>query len=392
MPLTIYRRHNAKTCIVHTLPLGPREKRHYMDCQCPLWMTGHTDSISVPRQSLGTSDLRVAEAKRRNLLADSAEEKVRGISLKDAIRQFMDTQAVSVGEATLGHYELLLRRLTDYCTARGITHMSDLSVNLLENFQATGLPPKLADISRARMCGNLRTFLLAAHRREWIEKPLGDRIQRFRADHVQRDPFTEQEVQQILDTAEAAAPASVGPTRAYQNPHTFRLLLDLMLETGMRVSDAVRFDPSKLRMGATGVWVYGFQQVKRKRGSQAVSEVFISERLKSAIDNCEWTRPGEKPFWVYTGSRLEGLVRNMMKTIGESAGVTDAHPHRLRHTFAKRMLLRGVAMGDLSKLLGHAHVGLTETYYAKWVPERASRLEGIAAQAIMNTQGNALGY
>ena len=41
-----------------------------------------------------------------------------------------------------------------------------------------------------------------------------------------------------------------GGTHGYaKQPKTFRLLLELMLETGLRVGDAVRFDPRVARQG-----------------------------------------------------------------------------------------------------------------------------------------------
>jgi len=48
--LTLYRRH-AERCPVRELKLSPRAKRKYMDCDCPLWVYGNTETTHVPRQS-----------------------------------------------------------------------------------------------------------------------------------------------------------------------------------------------------------------------------------------------------------------------------------------------------------------------------------------------------
>jgi integrase len=46
------------------------------------------------------------------------------------------------------------------------------------------------------------------------------------------------------------------------------------------------------------------------------------------------------------------------------------HSHQLRDTFAVEHLLAGISMQDLSRMLSHKSVRVTEKYYAPWVPER----------------------
>jgi len=59
--------------------------------------------------------------------------------------------------------------------------------------------------------------------------------------------------------------------------------------------------------------------------------------------------------------------------------------------FAVRALLRDVPIGDVSRLLGHSSVKITEMGYAKWIPARGSRLERLVAKTLMNTDQNGLG-
>jgi integrase len=52
-------------------------------------------------------------------------------------------------------------------------------------------------------------------------------------------------------------------------------------------------------------------------------------------------------------------------------------------TFAVRALLRGMQLEDVSRLLGHASVKVTETYDAKWVGSRKRRLERLVAESLL---------
>jgi hypothetical protein len=63
-----------------------------------------------------------------------------------------------------------------------------------------------------------------------------------------------------------------------------------------------------------------------------------------------------------------------------------AHPHRFRDTFAVELLQNGVSLEDVSKLLGHSSVKITEKHYAPWVKGRQERLEGILDQALENDE------
>ena len=58
-------------------------------------------------------------------------------------------------------------------------------------------------------------------------------------------------------------------------------------------------------------------------------------------------------------------VYERMQSIGARAGIADCQPHRLRDTFAVRKLLAGMQLEDVSRLLGHSSVKVTEAYCAK---------------------------
>jgi len=51
-----------------------------------------------------------------------------------------------------------------------------------------------------------------------------------------------------------------------------------------------------------------------------------------------------------------------------------AHLHMLRDTFAVEYLLAGMPLEEVSRLLGHSSVLITQKHYAPWVLERQQRL------------------
>jgi len=102
-----------------------------------------------------------------------------------------------------------------------------------------------------------------------------------RAVYDQKSPFSEDEVKLIF----AEARRLKGGTHGYaRHRETFVLLLELMLETGMRVGDAVRFDAEALSKGGS-LWIYTFRMRKRERTeTPKYVDAYISDRLKTAIE------------------------------------------------------------------------------------------------------------
>jgi integrase/recombinase XerD len=377
----LFRRHSSD-CRVHKLKLSARRKAAFMDCDCLIWAAGRTATGEIPRQSTGTRDLNTAEAILAALISTDKKKQAEGPMIADCVQKFLASHKHDLGEKTYGQYKLHLGRLKEYCERRGVYSMRALNVDLLETFKVEGLPD-LADTSKSTIVAKLRCFLRDAFRRGWISEPLVERVRPYHAVYAQKEPYSDEEAEKILNEALKLN----GGTHAYaKHPKTFRLLLELMLETGMRVGDAIRFDP-RLVVKGEHLWVYTYLPQKQKRTERPKPlEAYLPDRLKRSIDDCDWLSP-KLPFFYGSSKNpayLANEVYERMKTLGIRCGVADCRPHRLRDTFAVRKLLAGFQLEDVSRLLGHSSVKVTEAYYAKWVASRKVRLERLLAESFVN--------
>jgi len=381
--LNLYRRH-ASDCAVNKSRIPVKQRKFFMDCQCPIWIYGHTPTgDTVPRQSTKTTDLKIAEGVRDSLLARPIDASpVHGFGINECIEKYLAAKGGVVTEKTVGQNRKALERLSRYAASRGAVYVGQLTGDLLEDFKTAGLPSDMKMTTKAHAIAKVRCFLKVAYLRKWTKEPLVHQTTPLRAIYEQKEPYTDDEVTKILDESLNLN----GATHAYaKHPATFRLLLELMLETGMRVGDAIHFNPAKLSQGES-LWVYTFKPQKQRRAErQKTLEAFISDRLKRAIGACKWLSP-ELPFryGTFASSYLGGQVYERMQTIGERCGVADCRPHRLRDTFAVRRLLHGMHLEDVSRLLGHSSVKVTEQYYAKWVTSRKQRLEKLLAESFVD--------
>ena len=55
--------------------------------------------------------------------------------------------------------------------------------------------------------------------------------------------------------------------------------------------------------------------------------------------------------------------------------IPGGHAHRFRDTFAVSLLLKGVDLANVSVLLGHSSIKVTERHYSPWVKARQEQLE-----------------
>jgi integrase len=338
----------------------------------------------VPRQSTRFSDLKKAEALRDSLLVQVKGDQTTGPAVSECIEKYLVSREQELDTRTLSQHRLALDRLKRYLEEQGVLYIRDMTVDHLETFKTAGLPKAMAGTTRSTTDAKIRCFLRAAFRRGWIKEFLVERVTTVRAVYEQKEPYTPEDVTAILDQALLLG----GGTTGYATkPKTFRLLLELMLETGLRVGDAVSFDPRSLAFGDT-LWAYTYRPQKQKRTEKPkLLEAYLTEDLKRRICECEWLSK-KGPFWYGDGTDptpLAQAVYERMQGIGERAGVADCRPHRLRDTFAVRALLRGMQLEDVSRLLGHSSVKVTETYYARWISSRKRRLERIVTETLVNT-------
>jgi integrase/recombinase XerD len=388
MSLTIFRRHTPACRKSTTRGLSPREARFFRACTCPCWITGTTDTEKYPRQSLGTTDWAVAEARVRAIQAQAVDAAVHGPTISACIRRHLATHTDVVGPRAYEHHRLVLARFEAFAHGRNVYHMSELSVDLVEDFVAATCA-KLASGTRALAVSKLKVFLREAHRRGWITDALALKVRSVRAVFEQAQPYADDEVRRILDEAERLH--AVKKYGYASQPTTFRLLLELMLETGVRVSDAIRFAPRRCTKSKQ-LWVYTFEPCKQRRKTTKPRqhEVFLSDRLHAAIDGTPWLSKSHPFAYRDFGADAvqEAAVYKTMRAIGERCGVADCRPHRLRDTFAVRMLLKGVSLENVSHLLGHSSIAVTQAHYAPWCSSRKLRLEGLVAETFMQPVGD----
>ncbi|WP_251516508.1 MULTISPECIES: tyrosine recombinase XerC [Staphylococcus] len=164
--------------------------------------------------------------------------------------------------------------------------------------------------------------------------------------------FYEAEMQALFETVEKDAKKGLRD----------RVILELLYATGIRVSELVNIQITDLDMNLPGVKVLG------KGGKERF--IPFGEFCKQSIERYQsMFSPLNYQDHNYLLVNMNGApitergVRYVLNDIVKrTSGVTDIHPHKLRHTFATHMLNEGADLRTVQSLLGHVNLSTTGRY------------------------------
>jgi integrase len=93
-------------------------------------------------------------------------------------------------------------------------------------------------------------------------------------------------------------------------------------------------------------------------------------------------------YFFWTGnSRVVSVASFWPKRIAEVfklAGIQNAHTRRFRDTFAVSLLEADVSIENVSRLLVHQSVRITEKHYSPWVKTRQDALDKAVEKALLS--------
>jgi integrase/recombinase XerD len=354
--LTIYRRH-IKTCSHRS------QGRKYRRCRCPIWVDGSVKSIEV-RQSLKERSWEEAEIEKQKLeqrLAHPEEtaNEVEAITVGRAWDDFVcDAKARGLREPTLNKYRYLRRQMEQFAKDQGIRYLREFNLEALRSWRAAW-PNK--SLSALKKLGLVRCFFRSAHDAGQIPDNPARKIKSPKVTQSQTLPFTQDEMVRIMTAlAKYADPAS-------RNGRKMRALVLLLRYSGLRIGDAVTL--SHDRISGDKLFLYT---------AKAGTPVYLplAPLVLGALDAA--ANP-TGPYYFWTGeSKAKTAISDWqckLKLLFELAEVSNGHAHRFRDTFATGLLLQGVTLEQVSILLGHSSIRITERHYAPWVRSRQEQLE-----------------
>ena len=189
----------------------------------------------------------------------------------------------------------------------------------------------------------LSTFFQYLEDEEYINKSPLKKIKKVRIKKTVKPPFSYDEIERLKLSCE----------------NKFEIaLIEFLISTGVRVAELVNIKINDVRLEKNEVKVLGKGDKERIVYLNSSSKIRLMDYLNNKKESEYLFSKRQKPYDNLTTDRIREIIR----VIGERAGVKDTHPHRFRRTCATIAHKRGMAIEEISVLLGHANLNTVQKY------------------------------
>jgi site-specific recombinase XerD len=369
----------------HSTHCPHKDDRYWKRCKCRKWLylTGSRKPISAKTRSW---DEAVKQARK---IEEEYAKQAHGNSnpsgggtmpsptttyvktVREAVTAFLeDKEEQNVSKNWLQKYRRELPHFASWCEHK-VRYIVLGRVDLLglEDYRKTWTG---APATRRKRQERLRSFFRYCIRHRWIYHNVAADLERIQTKTPPKLPLTRAQFDAVLAAAERYHPR--GRDSEWRRMRAVAMLL-LLRWSGLRINDAAKMERTaltdsgslRLYMQKTGEGVY----------------VPLPPNLVTLLRELRNPDNPRYFFWNGTSDSASPGIRwwRTLKTIFKATGLPDAQPHMLRDTFAVEMLLAGVPIDQVSMLLGHSSIKITEKHYLPWVKARQEQLEASVRKA-----------
>jgi len=261
--------------------------------------------------------------------------------------------------STIVAYTNDISQLEKFLKEKGVSHVNTINQDLLEEFKSQLEKEGYTSKSISRKINSLRTFFRFLEKEGVIKSNPATAISH---------PKYELKPPRILSKIEYRALRD-----ACRNDARISAIVELMLQTGIRISEAANLKLEDYKGESIYIRPYeshSGRTIPLNKSAKAALERYLAERPANIKEKTIFVTKTGKPF----------LVRNIRSSIEryfEQAEIKNAKVNDLRHTWVYYQLEGGVSAATIAKLAGHKRVSTTEKYL-ELIPnkkEQAAKLE-----------------
>jgi len=209
------------------------------------------------------------------------------------------------------------------------------------------LANRLCQVSRSRVSSEVKAlkslFSFLYEQGLWPSNTTNN-IKPIRIPERERECPTEEQVKSLL----------ISKYYRKTDAPRFKMLIALLIDTGLRVSEAASILKQGIYLDRLEIRVIG----KGNKERFVPLSPIVCAMLRSYLDKYA----NRESAYLFPGNNKTGYwdIRSIERTLRRLSGVT---PHQLRHFYATNALKNGSKIEIVARVLGHSNVGITAKVY-----------------------------
>jgi len=307
-------------------------------------------------------------------------QRPQGLKMSNAMTGFLQYKsAEGLAPVTVDGYERDLKLWMEYQGDLNIFQINSQHILSFLNYMRTEYVPrriagdnsrKLAPKTVYNIYVSLASFFTWASREFDLSNPMKN-IPRPRVpEDPPVEPFKREEVELLIKACDFCKEAVTDQRRKFTMQRSTakrdKAILLTLLDTGLRASELCALRLADVDMKSGKVRIRSGEAGRAKGGKGRV--VYLGKSARRFV----WRYLAERedgddpdaPLFIGKFQRplTRDALRQVIKALGDKAGVKKCHPHRFRHTFAITYLRSGGDIFTLKSLLGHGSLDMVEHY------------------------------
>lgn len=273
-----------------------------------------------------------------------------------AMKEYMfDCKVRKLSPRTIDNYQKQLRYLKRFLEEEaGITEAESVRATHIKQFLAMmdekqRKPRYINDLLKV-----FKTYFAYLKKEEYIKDNPAAKVHNMKQPKVKIITFSEAEIRKLL---------------GYYKGRTFleirnRAMLAMFFDTGMRLTEVITLQPSQIRDDCIIVHGKGNKQRLVPVSPYLAKVLMQYQMIREAY--FEGKLPEKYVFVSKTGKKMtQESIAKFFKKAAKDVGINPnvrVSPHTCRHTFAHLQLKNGLDLYNLSRLLGHESIAITQRY------------------------------
>lgn len=247
-----------------------------------------------------------------------------------------------------------LRQFVDFLAGRGVAEVDQIGLRELNGFLAHLEGLGLSGSSRRRKTYTLKSFFNFLEEHRHTRENVAHRLVPPQVESREPRVLSDEEYQRLQ--------------LQVRGQHRDAAIIELMLQTGIRLGELAKLTlgdvrlPTKITVDPEHTGELRVRQGKGRKDRYIDLNYKVCWALKAYLE----TRPPVPSPALFVSKFKRAMTpRGIQKRLEKhliAAGISEAHPHSLRHTAGTHLIAAGASPRTVQELLGHKSLATTSLY------------------------------